>query len=82
MNSMLKIKLSRTGKKHEPSYRIVVIEAREKRDGKYVENLGYYIPTSTPETISLDLERYNAWLQKGAQPTLTVANLAKNRLDK
>lgn len=74
---MVKIKLTRTGKKHHPMYRIVVDEARNKRDGKYIENLGYYIPTTTPKTITLDLEKYDAWLKKGAKPTLTVAALEK-----
>ena len=74
---MVKIKLTRTGKKHHPMYRIVVVEAREKRDGKYVESLGHYNPTSNPKTIVLDLVKYDEWIKKGAQPTLTVASLEK-----
>lgn len=70
---MLKIKLSRTGKKHEPHFRLVVIEARDKRDGKYVENLGHYNPVS--KEFVLDTPRYEGWLKKGAQPTETVASL-------
>lgn len=72
---MVKIKLSRTGKRHEPHFRIVVIEAREKRDGQYVENLGHYSPLT--KQLVLDLEKYTAWINKGAQPTDTVANLIK-----
>ncbi|PWU22896.1 30S ribosomal protein S16 [Candidatus Cerribacteria bacterium 'Amazon FNV 2010 28 9'] len=72
---MLKIKLSRTGKTHQPSYRIVVVEAKSKRDGKYVENLGHYNPVT--KDFVVDTAKYGTWLTKGAQPTLTVANLLK-----
>lgn len=72
---MLKIKLSRTGKTHEPHYRIVVVEAKSKRDGKYVENLGHYSPLN--KELVLDMVRFNDWKTKGAQPTETVATLAK-----
>ncbi len=74
---MLKIKLSRFGKRHQPEYRIVVNEARDKRDGKYVALLGQYAPTRNPKVLTLDLKAYADWLTKGAQPTETVANLAK-----
>lgn len=74
---MLKIKLSRFGKRHQPEYRIVVNEARDKRDGKYVALLGRYSPTQTPKVLVLDLAAYAEWLTKGAQPTEVVANLAK-----
>lgn len=74
---MLKIKLSRFGKRHQPEYRIVVNEARDKRDGKYVALLGQYAPTRNPKILKLDLTAYAEWLAKGAQPTETVANLAK-----
>ena len=74
---MLKIRLTRTGKKNQPSYRIVVKEARSKRDGKYTELLGYYNPLTDPATIKLDKDRYQSWLKKGAQPTDTVRRLAK-----
>lgn len=72
---MLKIKLSRTGKKHEPHFRIVVVEDRTKLTGKYVENIGHYNPIS--KELVLDMEKMEAWKKKGAQPTITVANLAK-----
>lgn len=72
---MLKIKLARFGKRHQPHFRIVVNEARDKRDGKYVENLGYYAPTLQPKTLKIDLNLYDQWVKKGAQPTETVAFL-------
>ncbi|MDQ3008477.1 MAG: 30S ribosomal protein S16 [bacterium] len=74
---MLKIKLARFGKKKQPHYRIVVNEAKDKRDGQYVALLGQYAPTQVPKILNLDLAAYNEWLTKGAQPTETVAVLAK-----
>lgn len=74
---MLKIKLARFGKRNQPHYRFVVIEAREKRDGQYTANLGFYAPTATPKTLQIDLEAYKGWLKKGAQPTDTVSSLVK-----
>lgn len=74
---MLKIKLARFGKKNQPHYRIVVNEARDKRDGSYVANIGHYAPTQNPKLLQLDLEAYQEWIKKGAQPTDTVAMLAK-----
>lgn len=72
---MLKIKLSRTGKKNQPTYRFVVQEAREKRDGRVVETLGHYLPLASEATIKLKRDRYQYWLTKGAQPTNTVKSL-------
>ncbi len=72
---MLKIKLARFGKKNQPHYRIVVNEARSKRDGKYIALLGHYAPIQTPKTLEIDLAAYKEWLGKGAQPTETVAQL-------
>lgn len=73
---MLKIKLTRLGKKAEPRYRIVVNEARDKRDGQVVATLGIYQPAQQPKVLTLDLAEYQNWLKKGAQPTPTVAFLA------
>lgn len=73
---MLKIKLARFGKKHQPHYRIVVNEARDKRDGKYVALLGHYSPV-TPKKLEIDAKLYEAWVVKGAQATPTVAALFK-----
>lgn len=72
---MLKIKLSRFGRRNQPHFRIVVNEARDKRDGSYVEMVGYYSPSQQPKTLELDIKKYDAWIAKGAQPTETVAYL-------
>lgn len=74
---MLKIKLARFGKKSQPHFRIIVNEARSKRDGQYVALLGHYAPTQSPKILDLDLKAYAEWIKKGAQPTETVAALAK-----
>jgi small subunit ribosomal protein S16 len=73
---MLKIKLARFGKKHQAHYRIVVNEARDKRDGKYVALVGHYSPV-VPKKLVIDVKVYEEWIQKGAQPTETVAALFK-----
>lgn len=72
---MLKIKLSRTGAKNKPSFRIVVTEKRSKRDGRPVEELGYYNARTSPPTLKVDAERVEHWLEHGAQPTPTVQRL-------
>lgn len=74
---MLKIKLTRLGKRNQPHYRVVVNEAKTRRDGKYVDMLGHYNPLVNPAEIVIDMEKYASWLKKGAQPTETVAQLAK-----
>lgn len=74
---MLKIKLFRTGKKNQPQYRVVVVEAKSKRDGKYTELLGTYNPLQNPPAFDIDVEKYNNWVKKGAQPTDTVRKLAE-----
>ncbi|MFC1780090.1 30S ribosomal protein S16 [Patescibacteria group bacterium] len=76
---MLKIRLTRTGKKHDPHYRIIVMPARTKRDGRAVEYIGYYNPRS--KEIKLKVERAKHWLSVGAQPTDTVRSiLVKHKL--
>lgn len=70
---MLKIRLTRTGKKHEPHFRIVVDEARSKRDGKYVAQIGHWHP-KTKELV-FDKKAYQKWLLVGAQPTEAVRKL-------
>lgn len=74
---MLKIKLIRFGKRNQPHYRIVVQEARTKRDSKYSAKLGHYAPTQNPKLLKIDVEEYEQWIAKGAQPTETVASLFK-----
>lgn len=72
---MLKIKLFRFGKRGQPSYRIVVAEAKSKRDGRFVDWLGTYNPLASAGKVQLDLKKYEDWLHKGAQPTDTVRHL-------
>ncbi len=77
---MLKIKLVRVGKKHQPSYRIVVVEAKSKLNGKYLDQVGFYNPLTEPHTVRLDKQKYSGWIEKGAQPTERVRSLAKKLL--
>lgn len=74
---MLKIKLSRTGRKNQPSYRVIVAEARSKRDGKVVDSLGHYNPLAKPAEVVIDKKKFQEWIARGAQPTITVGNLYK-----
>jgi small subunit ribosomal protein S16 len=69
----------RMGAKKSPSYRVVVKEKLSKRDGAYVENVGFYNPTRNPAEVRLDLERVNYWIERGAQPTDTVRNLIRQQ---
>jgi small subunit ribosomal protein S16 len=72
---MLAISLMRMGAKKQPVYRVVVKEARSKRDGAYLENVGTYDPTRNPAAVNLNIERVDYWISKGAQPTDTVRRL-------
>jgi small subunit ribosomal protein S16 len=72
-----KIKLMRLGKMREPHYRIVVADARTKRDGRSIETIGEYHPKSDPSVIKVDSERAAYWLRVGAQPTEAVAAILK-----
>ncbi len=72
---MLKIKLLRVGKTHQPSYRVVVVEAKSKMGGKYLVSLGFYNPLTKPATVKIDKKAYQDWLTKGAQPTVRVKKL-------
>ena len=73
---MLKIKLTRIGKKGQPQYRIVIREDRVKQGGKYLAEIGYYNPGKDPLEFKLDQAAYKAWMLKGAQPTSTIRSLA------
>ena len=73
----VKIRLKRMGKKKAPFYRIVVADARSPRDGRFIEELGYYDPTKDPSVFKIDEELAKKWLGNGAQPTETVAKLFK-----
>ena len=75
---MLAIRLMRMGAKKSPSYRVIVKEKLSKRDGAYLENVGFYNPTRNPAEVRLDLERVDYWLGKGARPTDTVRQLIGN----
>ena len=74
---MLKIKLARFGKRNQPHFRFVIIEARTKRDGEYTANIGHYAPTQTPKILVVDVAAYDSWIAKGAQPTDTVKGLVE-----
>ena len=76
---MLAIRLMRMGAKKSPSYRVVVKEKLSKRDGAYVENVGFYNPTRQPAEVRLDMERVNYWIERGAQPTDTVRQLIRQQ---
>jgi len=65
----VKIRLTRLGKKKQPTYRVVVMDSRKQRDGKYIEQLGIYDPRQEPSLITMDNERALYWLKTGAQPT-------------
>ena len=72
---MLKIRLRRTGARNQPSYRVVVADARAARDGAFVEQLGHYNPRTDPPTVVIDEEKANKWISQGAQPTDAVRQL-------
>ncbi|CDM64554.1 SSU ribosomal protein S16P [Pyrinomonas methylaliphatogenes] len=72
---MLAIRLMRMGSKKNPSYRIVVKEKLSKRDGAYLENVGFYNPTRNPAEVRLRMDRIQYWMEKGAQPTEIVRRL-------
>jgi len=74
---MVKIRLQRYGAHKAPKYRIVAADSRSPRDGKFLEILGTYNPLTDPATVTLNAERVQAWLQNGAQPTVTVKNILK-----
>ncbi len=73
--SVLKIKLSRTGKRNQPYYRVVVAEKRSKLTGQYIDLLGNYDPNDPKNKLTIDKKRYADWITKGAKPTNTVRQL-------
>ncbi|MCC8081824.1 MAG: 30S ribosomal protein S16 [Clostridiales bacterium] len=73
----VKIRLRRMGQKKAPFYRIVVADSRSPRDGRFIEEIGYYDPTKDPSVIRVDEEAAKKWLANGAQPTQTVDKLLK-----
>lgn len=78
---MVKIRLKRFGRTHSPAYRVVAMDVRTPRDGRAIEELGYYHPCNkdADKQANLNLERINYWIGVGAQPTKTVANLLKKQ---
>ena len=73
----VKIRLRRMGAKKAPFYRIVVADSRYPRDGRFIEELGYYNPTKEPSVLKVDDEKAKSWMANGAQPTDTVKALLK-----
>lgn len=73
----VKIRLRRMGAKKNPFYRIVVADSRSPRDGKFIEEIGYYDPLTKPKKVVVNSEKVNDWIKKGAKPTGTVDRLFK-----
>ncbi len=75
----VKIRLRRMGAKKAPFYRVVVADSRYPRDGRFIEEIGYYNPTTEPATVKIDAEAAKKWIGNGAQPTDTVRDLLKKQ---
>ena len=73
----VKIRLKRLGAKKAPFYRVVVADSRYPRDGRFIEEIGYYNPLTNPVDIKIDSEKAQKWISNGAQPTETVKSLLK-----
>ena len=73
----VKIRLRRMGAKKAPFYRVVVVDSRFPRDGRFIEEIGYYDPTKEPAVVKIDAEKAQKWIANGAQPTDTVKALLK-----
>ena len=73
----VKMRLKRLGAKKAPFYRVIVADSRSPRDGRFIDEIGYYNPLTTPAEIKLDAEKAKKWIQNGAQPTETVKSLLK-----
>lgn len=72
---MLRIRLRRVGKKKQPSYRVVVADARSPRDGRFVDKVGFYNPLTDPPTVNIDHDKLQSWIKNGAVPTESVQRL-------
>lgn len=75
---MVRIRLRRVGAKKQPSYRVVVADSESPRDGRFIENIGFYNPLTDPPTVEIKAERALYWLQHGAQPSDSVAKMLQN----
>ncbi len=73
----VRIRLTRMGSKKRPFYRVVAIDSQRKREGRALDYMGYYNPMVDPAEIKIDLEKVKYWMDKGAEPTETVASLLK-----
>ncbi len=73
----VRVRLTRVGSKKNPIWRVVVSDQRSPRDGRFIETIGHYNPQTEPSTISIDEERLQHWLARGAQPTNTVKQLVR-----
>ena len=73
----VKMRLRRLGMKKAPFYRVIVADSRSPRDGRFIEEIGYYNPLTEPAEIKIDAEKAKKWLSNGAQPTETVKSLLK-----
>lgn len=73
----VKIRLRRMGAKKAPFYRIIVADSRSPRDGRFIEEIGYYNPNTEPSEVKVNAELAEKWLSTGAQPTATVSRLFK-----
>ena len=73
----VKMRLRRMGAKKAPFYRVVVADERSPRDGKFIDEIGYYNPLTNPADVKIDAEKAEKWLANGAQPTETVKSLLK-----
>ena len=73
----VKMRLRRMGAKKAPFYRVIVADSRSPRDGRFIEEVGYYNPLTNPADIKIDAEKAKKWLANGAQPTETVKSLLK-----
>ena len=74
---MVKMRLRRMGAKKQPFYRVIVADERSPRNGRFIEELGYYNPLTEPATIKIDADKAKEWIKNGAQPTETVKVLLK-----
>ena len=74
---MVKMRLRRMGAKKAPFYRVVVADSRYPRDGRFIEEIGYYNPQTEPAEVNIDADKAKKWLANGAQPTETVKSLLK-----
>ena len=73
----VKIRLRRIGQKKKPFYRVIVADSRSPRNGRFIEEIGYYDPNQEPSVIKIDTEKAKKWLENGAKPSETVAKLLK-----